>query len=79
MPPILCAAVEVEPDEQRHDLEEVELGLRALWEAVATQQDTRISELHVKVVPELCEEHTTSEEHPSCSGKRHRHCHGRGL
>ena len=42
MPPILCAAVEVEPDEQKHDLEEVELGLRALWEAVATQQDTRM-------------------------------------
>ena len=30
LPPILCAAVEVEPDEQRHDLEKVELGLRAL-------------------------------------------------
>ena len=42
VPPDLWAAVEVEPDEQRLDLEEVELGLRALWEAVATQQDTRI-------------------------------------
>ena len=30
VPPDLCAAVEVEPDEQRLDLEEVELGLRAL-------------------------------------------------
>ena len=42
VPPDLWAAVEVEPDEQRLVLEEVELGLRALWEAVATQQDTRI-------------------------------------
>ena len=42
VPPDLWAAVEVEPDEQRLDLEGVELGLRALWEAVATQQDTRI-------------------------------------
>ena len=45
MPPYLCAAVEVEPDEQRLDLEKVELGLRALWEAVATdmEEDTRVS------------------------------------
>ena len=44
MPPILCAAVEVEPDEQKHDLDMVELGLRALWEAVATdrKEDTRV-------------------------------------
>ena len=44
VPPDLWAAVEVEPDEQRLDLEEVELGLRALWEAVATQleEDTRL-------------------------------------
>ena len=80
MPPILCAAVEVGPDEQQLDLEEVELGLRALWEAVATQLERHPHcHLHVKVVPELCEELQTSEEHPSCSGKRHRHCHGRGC
>ena len=44
VPPDLWAAVEVEPDEQRLDLEEVELGLRALWEAVATdrKEDTRV-------------------------------------
>ena len=44
VPPVLWAAVEVEPDEQRLDLEEVELGLRALWEAVATdvEEDTRV-------------------------------------
>ena len=42
--PVLWAAVEVEPDEQRLDLEKVELGLRALWETVATdvEEDTRI-------------------------------------
>ena len=44
VPPDLWAAVEVEPDEQRLDLEEVELGLRALWEAVATDlvEDIRV-------------------------------------
>ena len=44
VPPVLWAAVEVEPDEQRLDLEGVELGLRALWEAVATDlvEDIRI-------------------------------------
>ena len=37
VPPVLWAAVEVEPDEQRLDLEEVELGLRARWEAGAKE------------------------------------------
>ena len=44
VPPDLWAAVEVEPDEQRLDPGEVGLGLRALWEAVATDlvEDIRI-------------------------------------
>ena len=44
VPPDLWAAVEVEPDEQRLDLDEVELGLRALWEAGATDlvEDIRV-------------------------------------
>ncbi len=44
VPPVLWAAVEVEPDEQRLNLEKVELDLRALWEAVATdvEEDTRV-------------------------------------
>ena len=63
VPPDLWAAVEVEPDEQRLDLEGVELGLRAPWEAVATQLERHPhSHLHVEVVPKLCEEQVASED-----------------
>ena len=64
MPPILCAAVEVEPDEQQIDLEEVGLGIRARlvghWRP--TVQRHPRPKLHVQMVPELCEEQTASEE-----------------
>ena len=55
MPPILCAAVEVEPDEQQVDLEEVGLGIRARlvghWRP-SVQRHPR-PKLHLEVVPEL--------------------------
>ena len=76
VPPDLWAAVEVEPDEQRLDLEEVELGLRALWEAVATDlvEDNRV-QTPCASSARTVRRADSQRGNTSCSGKRHRHCH----